>query len=122
VSKPLILIVEDQPNERWTLTAILENSGYSVLTASTAKAGLILFRSNHIDAVILDFVLPDDGATIGPEMKRLKPEVPIMVFSGYPEAENSRPFADALIAKPEHPDKVMQHLAALLKPNGANAA
>lgn len=61
---------------------ILENSGYSVLTATTSKQGLALVSSHPIDAVIIDCPLPDmSGELLARQLRAKRPTLPIVVLS-----------------------------------------
>ncbi|MHB1796433.1 MAG: response regulator, partial [Acidobacteriaceae bacterium] len=60
-----ILVVDDEPDIRRTLEAILAEEGYAVTTAGTAAEGLDLVRDAIFDAVLLDIWLPDrDGLDV----------------------------------------------------------
>jgi|SRR3954470_9297063 DNA-binding NtrC family response regulator len=109
-----VLIVDDNDIILKTLTAIFEAAGFSVLSAPNARSAFGLFRDEAVDLVLLDFALPDDGEWAGPEMKRLKPDVPIAVFSGDPAAAKAQSFADALIAKPESPEILLETVHKML--------
>ena len=82
----VILVVDDEQPIRTTLCMIFEASGYEVTNAKNAHDAFDTFRSHHIDLVLMDFRLPDDGTWLGREMKRTKPQVPILVLSGFSEA------------------------------------
>jgi DNA-binding NtrC family response regulator len=106
-----ILIVDDENTIRTTLRIIFQEAGYKVLTAGTPAEALRLFRTEPLDMVLLDYRLPDNGETVGPEMSRMKPEVPIVVLSGDPEAGSAISFAAALIAKPIQPEQLLEEVA-----------
>ena len=114
MASKVILVVDDEMPIRSTLCLIFEASGYAVLNAKNAKEGLDAFTKNHVDLVLLDFRLPDDGTWVGHEMKRRKPQVPIAVLSGAPEAGEARPYADALLAKPMDPPDLLEKVAELI--------
>jgi len=81
-----VLIIDDEPEIRSTLEAILREEGYAVTTAGTATEGLTLLRDAAYDAVLLDIWLPDaDGLDTLAEIRRLNsaniPEV--IVISGH---------------------------------------
>ncbi len=54
-----LLCVDDNQSSLNICKIILENFGYQVLTASSAREGLGMFASNVIDAVILDYQMPE---------------------------------------------------------------
>jgi DNA-binding NtrC family response regulator len=106
-----ILIVDDENTIRTTLRIIFEEAGYQILTSGTPAEALRLFRTEPLDMVLLDYRLPDNGETVGPEMSRINPEVPIVVLSGDPEAGSAISFAAALIAKPIQPEQLLKEVA-----------
>jgi DNA-binding response OmpR family regulator len=108
-----ILIVDDEITILQTLRIIFEDAGYEVLTAGTPSEALRLFQAETLDLVLLDYRLPDNGETVGPEMNRMKPGVPILVLSGDPEAASASSFAVALIAKPIQPPELLAQVATL---------
>lgn len=57
--KPLILIVDDEPQIRRLLTVTLEANGYRVLSATTGQEGLVLAAQHRPALIILDLGLPD---------------------------------------------------------------
>ncbi len=56
--KGLILIVEDEPSQMELLSFNLNAEGYDVLKAEDGEEGLLLFKENDIDLVLLDWMLP----------------------------------------------------------------
>jgi len=79
-----LLCVDDNRSSLKICKIILENSGYKVLTASSGREGLKVFASNAIDAVILDYQMPEmNGELVAAEMKRTNPEIPILMLSGW---------------------------------------
>ncbi|MBI5249276.1 MAG: PAS domain S-box protein, partial [Desulfomonile tiedjei] len=58
-----ILLVDDEDSVRKLGAQILKKFGYSVLTATNGKEGLVVYRENrsHIDLVILDLIMPEMG-------------------------------------------------------------
>ena len=79
-----LLCVDDNQSSLKICKIILEDSGYKVLTASSGGEGLEVFASNAIDAVILDYQMPEmNGELVAAEMKRTNPEIPILMLSGW---------------------------------------
>ena len=78
-----LLCVDDNQSSLKIWKIILEDFGYKVLTASSGSEGLEVFASNAIDAVILDYQMPEmHGELVAAEMKRTNPEIPILMLSG----------------------------------------
>ena len=53
-----ILLIDDDAAERLSVTARLEESGYSVTAAGSGSEGLAILHDGHFDAVVLDLVMP----------------------------------------------------------------
>ena len=69
--KGLILIVEDEPSQMELLSFNLNAEGYDVLKAEDGEEGLLLFKENDIDLVLLDWMLPNiSGLEVCRQMKR----------------------------------------------------
>jgi CheY-like chemotaxis protein len=77
-----ILCIDD---DRGTLDyhrALLERSGYSVLTASSARRGLEIARTKEITLVLVDYHMPEmTGDEVANAIKHLKPRVPVVMVS-----------------------------------------
>jgi len=56
--------------------------GYTVLTALSGRNGLKLASSHAVDVLIVDYVTPEmSGQEFAIEMKRLRPQAPIIMLS-----------------------------------------
>lgn len=81
-----VLCVEDHPGYLRVLKHMLKEAGYDVIPAVTGEQALGLIAEQSIDGVLLEHDLPDaSGTTVRAEMKRIKPEVPVLLFSGVGE-------------------------------------
>jgi CheY-like chemotaxis protein len=81
-----ILVVDDDEPVLDLAREFLERAGFEVMTAPGGQAGIDLFRahSDDIDVVVLDLVMPEvGGAEAFVEILRIRPEVPVVVTSGY---------------------------------------
>ncbi len=117
-----ILIVDDEPLILVTAKAVLEASGYRVLTARGGAEALELFRERHRDiaAVLLDMMMPGmDGPTAMAAMKALDPRVKIVAASGLRlaqrPAEALAAGAIAFLKKPYSDSELLQTLTKLLR-------
>ena len=80
-ASPRILLIEDDANIRRFVRLALEDEGWQVFEAETAKRGLIEAASRQPDAVVLDLGLPDaDGKTVISELRSWS-QLPILVLS-----------------------------------------
>ena len=112
-----ILCVDDEHHGLMIRRMLLEKVGYSVLTAETAREGLALFSHQAVDAVVLDYYLPDvDGAGVATAMRLIKPDVPIILFSvQWALPEGTGTVADAVLGKGQHPVGLLNTLDELLR-------
>ncbi len=58
VGKPLVLLVDDEPSLRETLSFLLEMEGFRVLTAADGEEGLEKIRALRPSVVLLDAMMP----------------------------------------------------------------
>lgn len=87
--KKVLLCVDDEENALAIRKLLLESAGYSVLTARTGADGLKMLQSTHVDAVILDYVMPEmNGGALAVEIRRIQPALPILILSACPEIPN----------------------------------
>jgi len=94
---------------------LLSIAGYTVLTAESGDVALRLFNCNHVDLVLTDHLLPDlTGAQLASEMKRRKPEVPIVLLTGLVEPPSEFKYADLLLTKGMTPPEFLAAIAKLL--------
>jgi len=88
-----ILLVEDEDDIREMVTTILTESGYAVIAAASASQGLGIFHreNGQFDLLFSDVVLPDEnGIRLADRLTRLKPGLPVLLTSGYMDAEGQR--------------------------------
>lgn len=70
--KQKILVVDDDPDLRFTLSSLLTDSGFLVETANNGAEGLTLARQFDPDLVILDVMMPEmDGFEVCRQFKRI---------------------------------------------------
>jgi len=110
--KSKILCIDDHWNGLIGRKMLLEKNGYEVLEASGGDEGLKLFRSNRVDAVVLDYQMPGmNGDVVAAKMKRIKSSVPIMMLSAYePLPKNKLKAVDAFLSKSQPTDKLLSNL------------
>jgi CheY-like chemotaxis protein len=84
-----ILIVEDDPDQRFLTAAMLRLLGYEAVEAHSAQAALDqLSTDDQIMAVLTDIRLPQvDGSELVRRIRHLYPTLPIGVISVYSHAE-----------------------------------
>ncbi len=81
-----ILVIEDEGNLRQIVKDVLTEASYKVILAKTAEEGLALYtrEQDKIEAVILDFQLPDaDGLNVFSELQSINTRVKVILTSGF---------------------------------------
>jgi len=79
--KPMVLVVEDEPQMRRFLRASLTSHGYQLCEAATAAEAVALATSRNPEMVLLDLGLPDeDGVDLTRRLREWS-RVPIIVIS-----------------------------------------
>jgi len=117
--KPVLLCVDDNGRALSIRKLVLESAGYTVLTAESTDIALQLFTESTVDLVLSDYLLPGKtGTQLAAEMKKVKPEVPIVIFSGVTEIPEGIGNADIFLSKTETPAVVLATVAKLLEKCG----
>jgi len=95
---------------------LLQQSGYDLVTATTGHDGLRLFMSRSVDAIVLDYHLGLlDGGVVAAEIKKVKPEVPIVLLAADLDLPASTlNSVDALVAKSDGPDSLLATIRLVL--------
>jgi two-component system KDP operon response regulator KdpE len=113
-----ILVVEDDPDLRELVQSILQEQGYSVVTAGTAADGIERAKAHQPVLVLLDFLLP--GAKAPDFMSELRggglmPKTLLMTGAApHPEGLALEVGADGCLAKPFDLDDLLASVAACL--------
>ena len=112
----MILCIDDEPIGLQIRKILLETVGYEVVTATSGREGLQLFETYPIKAVILDYAMPGmDGGEVAAELKRLNPEIPILLLSAYVDLpEEALHWVDSRALKGESPLQFLEALKQLL--------
>ena len=82
MAKEKILVVDDEPMIRWTLTEALRGWGYEVTEAGTVAGALSAFEGEHPAAMLLDITLPDgSGLDVLREIKSHHPQSVVIMIT-----------------------------------------
>ncbi len=82
MKKGNVLIVEDDQSLQFVVSNYLEDDGYNVLQAGDSKTALEHTKSNDLDVILLDLVLPDaEGMSLIPQIQVLT-DAGIIIVSG----------------------------------------
>lgn len=123
-SRPLILIVDDEPSIRESMTLLLQMSGYEVKTAEHGFDALLQLRTMVPDVIISDLNMPQmSGFEFLSVVRRRFPAVPVVAVSGAYQSGEHVPggvIADAFYSKGHHnPAELLRTIAELIQTAGA---
>jgi DNA-binding response OmpR family regulator len=81
--------------------SVLQENGYELVTATNGSEGLRLLRTRSVDAIVLECHLGLlDGAIIATEIKKAKPQLPIVMLADHLELpDGALKSVDALVTK-----------------------
>lgn len=85
MKRPVVLIVDDEPEIRWTLLKFLKaRFDCDFKEAADGDAAIEFVKSNPCDVMFLDIKLPKkSGIAVIKESKEINPKVDIIIVSGY---------------------------------------
>jgi CheY-like chemotaxis protein len=115
--KHILLCIDDEISNTFTRKLVLESEGYSVLVANSGHEGLAILGSQQVDAVVLDYLMPEmNGGEVAAEIRRTKPGVPIVMLSACLEVPSSAiAMVDACVSKGESPTVLFSHIESVLR-------
>jgi CheY-like chemotaxis protein len=119
-----ILVAEDDEDVREVIAGMLSDLGYRSLVARTGAEALeLLQRESEIDLLFTDVVMPGgiSGVELARAARRLRPELKILVTSGYARAEPDMATARRefpFLAKPYRLQLLAKKLKELLAGDG----
>jgi len=114
----LILCVDDELVGLKVRKLLLERAGYRVLTAQSGAAGLALFNTEPVEAVVLDYAMPGmHGGEVASLMRQSKPSVPILLLSAYIGLSSEvTSLVDLYMTKGEGAPVLLQKLRSIFHP------
>ncbi|HEX3972530.1 MAG TPA: response regulator [Stellaceae bacterium] len=127
-----ILLIDDDRLVREATNVLLRVNGHRATLAADGKSGIEAMGSTKFDLAIVDLFMPGlDGLKVIEAIRQLRPDMPIIVASGFmfkgecPPMPNFEPMAKeagavATLYKPFRPDVFLQTIAEALE-NGPAA-
>jgi PAS domain S-box-containing protein len=108
-----VLVIDDEALVRDVVARMVEDLGYSAMTAADGPSGIDL--AERADAVLVDLTMPHmSGADVVAALRLKRPNLPVVVCSGYDRDSRGPIQADAYLPKPFRIDALERTLAKLL--------
>ncbi|HWT13145.1 MAG TPA: response regulator [Allosphingosinicella sp.] len=83
-----VVLCDDDDQVRSFVARVLDAAGYVVEAVSDGRAAVELVRNARPDLLIVDFAMPGmNGAEVARAVRRLRPELPILMITGYSDTE-----------------------------------
>lgn len=114
--KRTILCIDDDDAILQYERALLERWGYQVVATTSAQQGLTLAIRLSIDAVILDYHMPGmNGHNVAAAIKKCRPEILIVMFSGSEVPQETLHLVDAVVLKTDAIGQLVPTVTQLLQ-------
>ncbi len=85
-----ILYIDDEISALKAISAILKKEGYNVFTATTAEEGMEILKNEHIDCILLDYILPGmDGIDLLRWLRLSEISIPVIMLTAYGTIEKA---------------------------------
>jgi len=118
-SRPVILVVEDNANQRLYYQEELQDAGYEVVTAGSGPEALEVLSGGGVDLVLLDIGMPGmDGIETLARILEVNRELPVILNTAYSDYRDDFMTwtADAYVTKSSDPSTLHESIReALLK-------
>ena len=85
-----ILIVDDEKNYTMIIGEILQEEGYTSITASSGMEALDILNNEIIDLILTDVKMPGmSGIQLLEKIKELNPDIPVIIMTAYGSVEKA---------------------------------
>ena len=121
VEQTRVLLVDDEEGLRSLMAIALEEAGCTVFQAVDGEDGMLQFRrhGHELDVIVLDLTMPRlSGDEVFRRIRAVRPDMPIILCSGYTEEDISRQFSgldlSGFIEKPFTPSELIDKIGSIL--------
>ncbi|NOU30807.1 MAG: PAS domain S-box protein [Polyangiaceae bacterium] len=103
-----VLVVDDDATVRTVVAEVLREHGFLVSTAEGGRGALESVMTTDPQLLVLDYTMPGtSGAEVAREVRRLRPDMRIVMFTGRVAGDVEASAADAVLAKPASADAIV---------------
>jgi CheY-like chemotaxis protein len=109
-------VVDDDVLIAMVTTGMLEDLGHEVIEANSGQGALATLQTGeHVDLMITDFAMPGmNGAQLAEEARRLRPDMPILLATGYAEMPKGSTIDLPRLGKPYSQHDLAREIGRLL--------
>jgi two-component system, cell cycle sensor histidine kinase and response regulator CckA len=118
-----VLVVDDEPEVRKLVSAMVSQFGYNVLTADSGEHALTLYKNHKepIELLITDVVAPGmSGPMLADKLTILQPDLKVLYISGYDNTHVVQKYVvekgHELLTKPFTVDEMQNKIRQMLRP------
>jgi len=116
----VILCVDDEENPLILRKLVLQKHGYEVVTARSGKEALDILAKRSIHLVLSDIMMPGmTGTELTRHIKKLHPQLPVILISGVNEIPEEASYADLFLSKVEGPAAMCAKISQILAAAGS---
>ena len=85
-----ILLIDDEPDILFSLEKLFTREGFQVKKASEGREGIDIFKSEPVDLVITDVMMPGmDGLEVLKQLKKMDEDVEVIILTGFGTIDNA---------------------------------
>src|SRR5215831_10562958 len=124
-----ILVVDDEPEIRKLVGAMVSQFGYNAITADSGEHAMTLYKNQKgpLALLITDVVQPGmSGPVLADKLSALQPDLKVLYISGYDNTHVVQKYVvekgHELLAKPFTADELRSKVSELLKPSAKETA
>lgn len=117
-NQPTVLVIDDDVFLRLEMDDALAGAGFRVLSAANADAAEKLLQEHpEIALLVTDVQMPGsmDGVALARSVLNQRPEIKVIIMSGYWRPGHDAPPVHMMLQKPFPPATVIQHARRLLR-------
>ncbi|MFH1523522.1 MAG: response regulator transcription factor [Chloroflexota bacterium] len=116
MNKANLLVVDDEPVERQTLTDILRLEGYHVSAIANGEAVVDFIRSNSVELIVLDLRMPGmNGLEVIKVVNQIDPDIEIILLTAHGSMESAiealRSKIHDYLLKPASPVQILESVS-----------
>jgi two-component system, cell cycle sensor histidine kinase and response regulator CckA len=128
-SRKTVLVVDDEPEIRKLVSAMIGQFGYNVLTADSGEHALTVYNHHKapLELLVTDVIAPGmSGPMLADKLTALQPGLRVLYISGYDNTHVVQKYVvergHALLPKPFTIEELQTKIRQILKPTSASAS